>query len=126
MGEQTSEWSKLGGDVDDGRLYLEQGVGANCAKACTELIGKLTEVRDAARVLGRFDGLGTFPSGIALAEKFSKKAVGGDYSMVQALTDHIAEVEAMRDVFLRIESRYVATDENGAQALAAIDPEVGG
>ncbi len=126
MGEQTSVWSVLVGEVDQGRLYLEPGVGVNCAKACTELIGKLTELRNAARVLGRFDGLGTFPSGIALAEKFGKKAVGGDYSMVQALTDHIAEVEAMRDVFLRIEARYVATDERGAQALAATNPEVGG
>ncbi|WP_253277215.1 hypothetical protein [Rhodococcus sp. RD6.2] len=83
-------------------------------------------MRDLARQLGEIKGFGTFPSGIALAEKFSKKAVGGDYSMVQALTDHIAEVEAMRDVFLRIEAQYVATDERGAQALAAIDPEVGG
>ena len=124
--DELSTWQVMAEDVSAGRLFLERGVANRCAGHCSVLVERLVELRVQARRLGRVEGFGTFPSGIALAEKFSKKAVGGDYSMVQALTDHIAEVEAMRDVFLRIESRYVATDENGAQALAAIDPEVGG
>ncbi|WP_249353491.1 hypothetical protein [Rhodococcus sp. Q] len=122
----SDNWSALSVAVDNGDLLIERGVAQNCARHCTDLLVKLVDVQQRARALGDLKGMGTFPSGIALARKFSLKAVGGDYSMVQALTDHISEVEAMRDVFLRIEAQYVATDERGAQALAAIDPEVGG
>ena len=119
-------WGALGLAVDSGELFIERGVAQNCARHCTDLLVKLVDIKQRASALGDLNGFGTFPSGIALAKKFSLKAVGGDYSMVQALTDHIAEVEAMRDVFLRIEAQYVASDERGAQALAAIDPGVGG
>lgn len=118
---EDSEWKQLAGAVDGGQLYLEREIAIKCAGHCTTFAEELKRIRRMARTLGEAEGFGTFPSGIALAEKFSKKAVGGDYSMVQALTDHIAEVEAMRDVFLRIEARYVAADERGAQSFAAID-----
>ncbi|MFD4468312.1 hypothetical protein ACFWPA_08470 [Rhodococcus sp. NPDC058505] len=108
--------------MDEGRLSLERGVATNCARACAEFADELRALRERARQLGKIDGFGTFPSGIALATKFSRKAVGGDYSMVQALTDHIAEVEAMREVFERIEARYAAAEQRGEERFAAIDP----
>jgi hypothetical protein len=122
--ERRSEWTALGEQVDAGALYLERGTAANCAQHCATLLAELARLRDRAYGLQYVDGFGSFPSGIALAEKFSRKAVGGDYSMVQALTDHIAEVEAMRDVFLRIEAQYVTADESSAQALGAIGPDL--
>ncbi|CRK50450.1 conserved hypothetical protein [Rhodococcus sp. RD6.2] len=70
--------------------------------------------------LGAVKGMGTFPSGIALAEKFGKKAVGGDYSMVDALADHIAEVQAMQAVFQKIQARYDATEQSNADLLRGI------
>ena len=124
MTDRTSEWAALAEAVSEGHLYLEIGTARKCADHCSKHIAVLAELKDRAYALGHIDGLGAFPSGIALAEKFSKKAVGGDYSMVQALTDHIAEVEAMRDVFLRIEAQYMAADESSAQALGAIGPDL--
>ncbi len=70
------------------------------------------------------EGLGTLPSGIALAEKFSKKASGGEYSMDRALADHIAVVEQMRDTFLAIEARYVSAEEANAAAVAGVGSQV--
>lgn len=67
--------------------------------------------------LSTVDGFGTFPSGIALAQKFSLKAVGGSYSMDQALADHIAVVQGMQRVFERIEERYGAAEESAARGI---------
>lgn len=116
-------WASLTEAVGEGNLYVERGVAQNCASHCSELVTRLAELRDRANLLGDFAGLGTFPSGIALVTKFSRKAVGGDYSMVQALTDHIAEVEAMRDVFARIEARYVEAEQRGVEAFGVIDAQ---
>ncbi|MFD4292846.1 hypothetical protein ACFWQG_06455 [Rhodococcus sp. NPDC058532] len=118
----SAEWSSLAEDADSGRLLLDRGAAARCAVHCAEFVNHLVALREKAYSLGRLDGFGTFPSGIALATKFSRKAVGGDYSMVQALTDHIAEVEAMREVFERIEARYAAAEQRGEERFAAIDP----
>lgn len=116
------DWTSLGDQVDQGHLSLERGTAARCAQACADFVERLIALRDAAGYLGKIDGFGTFPSGVALAEKFSRKAVGGDYSMVQALTDHLTQVEAMREVFERIEARYADAEQRGVQAFAAIDP----
>jgi len=64
------------------------------------------------------------PSGIALASKFGRKASGGEYSLDQALIDHIAEVEQMRDVFLAIENRYAAAEEANTAAAAAVESQI--
>lgn len=122
----SDKWAALGAAAESGHLLLERGVVQDCARHCSELIEKLVAIRERAGMLGDLKGMGTFPSGIALAKKFSLKAVGGDYSMVQALTDHIAEVEAMREVFLRIEARYQAAEAGGVAKLAAVDAELDG
>ncbi|TXG91504.1 hypothetical protein DW322_16495 [Rhodococcus rhodnii] len=43
---------------------------------------------------------GTLPSAIALAEKFTLKADGGDDSLALRLREHIVLVEAMRDAYI--------------------------
>ncbi|WP_052030520.1 hypothetical protein [Rhodococcus triatomae] len=114
-------WVQFVGAADGGDLVLERGVGAQCAQHCDVLIAKLTDIRRQAVSLGSFRGLGTLPSGIAVAKKFARTAVGGEYSMEQALTDHIAEVQAMKDVFLRIEAQYEATDQATGDTIGAIE-----
>ncbi len=91
-----------------------------CAAACTRLVAELTQIRQQALSLGDFTGLGPLPSGIALAAKFSRKAVGGPNSMVGVLTAHIAEVEAMRAVFEKIEARYAAAEQRSVDGFSAI------
>ncbi|WP_233284414.1 hypothetical protein [Prescottella equi] len=61
---------------------------------------------------------------MALAEKFSRKASGGEYSLDLALADHITEVEQMRDVFLAIENRYAAAEEANTAAVAAVESQI--
>lgn len=40
--------------------------------------------------------------------------------MVDVLTAHIAEVEAMREVFVKIEARYLAAEQRSVDGFAAI------
>lgn len=74
-----------------------------------------------AKRLDKVDGLGMLPSGVVLAAKFGRKASGGDYSLDQALADHIAEVEQMRDLFLKIGAQYQASEDVNQQAVTAVD-----
>ncbi|WFR71688.1 hypothetical protein P9209_23390 [Prescottella defluvii] len=70
--------------------------------------------------MAHVDGFGQLPSGIALTAKFERKASGGEYSLDQALADHIAVVEQMRDVFLQIEARYTSAEEANTAAMTAV------
>ncbi|MFD1814480.1 hypothetical protein [Rhodococcus gannanensis] len=115
-------WRQVMGAAAGGSLVLDEGVGARCAQHCDVLIAKLEGLIDQAKYLADVKGLGTLPSGVAVATKFSRLADGGEYSMVQALTDHITEVQAMKDVFLQIEAQYAATDQATADTLGVIDP----
>lgn len=116
-------WQQLAAAVDGGELTMELGTARQCAQRCQVLLDQLDELRNRARALGTVEGFGILPSGVTLAEKFSKKAIGGDYSMVQALTDHIEQVELMRTVFETIERRYAETDQANVSMIGAIDRE---
>ena len=120
MAVENATWPALGNQVDKGTLFLERGSAQRCADACTTFIDQLRETRYAAERLGRADGFGSLPSGIALAAKFSRKAVGGPNSMVDVLTAHIAEVEAMREVFEKVEARYAAAEQLSVDGFTAI------
>ncbi|EME22389.1 hypothetical protein [Rhodococcus triatomae] len=119
-----SGWVGLGDYVDAGQLYLADGVPTRCAQHCARLAETLREIRDDVLKLPRLDGLGTLPSAVAVAEKINRTANGGDYSMADALADHIAEVEAMQALFEKIHLSYSATQDNTVSALTAIDPQV--
>lgn len=112
-----SNWSALAVAVDAGTLYLEPETAVRCAKHCETLLEVLRDLRSRATRLATVDGMGAFPSGIALARKFGEKASGGAYSMDRALADHIAEVQRMQAVFEAIDARYRETDESAARTI---------
>ncbi|CAM2814916.1 PE domain-containing protein [Prescottella defluvii] len=113
-------WSDLAGAVDGGELYLEPGVALRCAQRCEALISELSQLRERARVLGKVEGFGHLPSGSVMQAKFEAKAVSGDYPMVQALTDHIEEVDRMRSLFEKIDARFSATENDNATKFGVI------
>ncbi|WP_235870644.1 hypothetical protein [Rhodococcus xishaensis] len=114
-------WGALGGAVDAGDLYLEPGVARRCAQRCADLAAELRALRERAYRLRRVDGFGTQPSGLALKAKFEGKADGGEYSLVQALSDHIDEVERMQALLEKIDARYSATEGGTSSKFGAIE-----
>lgn len=118
-------WESLKSAVSTGDLVLERGVAQRCAARCDQLIDDLRTLRDRAVDLAVVEGFGDkLASGIALAAKFERKASGGDYSLDTAIGDHISVVEQMRDVFLEIEARYVATEEANTAAMTAVGSQI--
>ncbi|MGW0042511.1 hypothetical protein [Rhodococcus sp. NPDC003348] len=113
-------WAELGNRVDAGDLYLEAGTAGRCAMRCAEFVADLEVLRAKTRQLATVEGMGTFPSGIALAAKFGLKASGGAYSMDQALADHIVEVQRMQQVFEKIEAMYGAAEDSAVQGITSV------
>ncbi|MFD4292886.1 hypothetical protein ACFWPA_08695 [Rhodococcus sp. NPDC058505] len=120
MIDQGTSWSQIAQLVEEGGVRLDPGVAQRCAQHCSDFVALLEALQAEVRGLTRVEGMGTFPSGIALARKFSLKASGGSYSMDQALADHIAEVQRMRQVFERIEAMYAATDDAAARGITGV------
>lgn len=118
-------WRQLGESAAAGDLRLERGTAQRCAERCNALAARLKDIQYESKWLAKVEGLGDkLPSGIALAAKFERKALGGEYSLDQALAEHIAEVEQMRDVFLAIENRYAAAEEANTAAAAAVESQI--
>ncbi|WP_031938434.1 hypothetical protein [Prescottella defluvii] len=114
-------WSQLSSSVAAGELFFDGDTARRCADRCGQLIEQLKDVQLKGRSLSSVDGFGDrLPSGVALAAKFGRKASGGDYSLDQALADHIAEVEQMRDLFLKIGAQYQASEDANQQAVTAV------
>ncbi|MGO4203962.1 hypothetical protein AB4Z09_19850 [Rhodococcus sp. TAF43] len=121
MADDLQGWTTLATAVGEGQLYLEPGVAKNCAQKCDELLARMNALRDSAVRLAKIDGLGTLPSGVALAGKFERKASGGEYSLDRAIADHIVVVAQMRDLFTKIGAQYQAAEDANQQSLTNVD-----
>ncbi|MCA1008189.1 hypothetical protein LCL87_20970 [Rhodococcus hoagii] len=87
--------------------------------AVKSLVGQLQAIKDRALVPATIDGFGEHLSSAGCpCSQVRAQASAGEYSLDQALADHIAEVEQMRDVYLAVENRYTAADEANTAALA--------
>lgn len=118
-------WEALVGAVHAGELFMKDGVARECAERCSELMQQLEDIQSKARSLESVEGFGDrLPSGVALAQKFARKASGGEYSLDRAIADHIAVVAEMRDVFLQIEARYTAVEEANTAATTAVGSRI--
>ncbi|MET4613322.1 hypothetical protein ABIC28_004323 [Rhodococcus sp. PvR044] len=117
LSNSDSQWQPLGSMVDSGDLYLNPGVARRCAQRCAEFAVQLEALKDNAMNLATIDGLGNLQSGITLAAKFGKKAVGGDYSLDQAIVDHITIVQQMQQVFERVDAMYTASEERNSSGI---------
>jgi hypothetical protein len=112
------EWQALGAMADSGNLYLERDVAKRCAQRCAEFVVELGVLKEEVRSLASIDGFGDLlPSGVTLAAKFEKKASGGDYSMEQAIGDHITVVREMQQTFEKIDAIYSASEERGTAGI---------
>ncbi|MEO7079432.1 MAG: hypothetical protein ABIY38_11125, partial [Rhodococcus sp. (in: high G+C Gram-positive bacteria)] len=76
-----------------------------------------------AALLGNVRGMGEFPSGIALAKKFSLKAVGGENNLADVLQSHIDVVMAMQTVFRKFFDATADVDDSNAAVIGQDGPK---
>lgn len=114
-GITRTQWEQFGLEVDGGTFFLHPDVARGVLAACDEYRASLVESKRLARHLALVDGFGTLPSGQALRDKFSRKAVGGDDALVDVLASHITVIDEMRAFFTKcIESAQNQESENAA------------
>ncbi|MGG7104354.1 hypothetical protein [Rhodococcus sp. 24CO] len=102
----------------DLQLTVDPIVAKDLVLACNAWLGELGSIKNGLTRIATVSGMGTLQSGIVLAEKFSKKAVGGEDSLEKTLDSHIAVVKEMRAYFQACIDRYESVDDDNANRLA--------
>lgn len=112
-------WSHWGAAVGDQQLSVDLDVARGVVDACTALLGEIDSIEGDVGRLAVVAGMGTLQSGIALARKFSEKAVGGVDSLENVLRSHSETVAEMRDFFQKCIDRYESVDAVNAATYTA-------
>lgn len=121
VGIARTQWERFGLEVDNGTFSLDPGVARGVLAACDEYRASLLESKRMAGRLQLVDGFGTLPSGVALRDKFSRKAVGGDDALVDVLASHIAVIDEMRALFTKCIAAAENQDSANASSLQYLD-----
>lgn len=116
-----SQWERFGMEVDSGTFSLEPDVARGVLAACDEYRELLVDLKPRAENLQYVDGFGTLPSGQALRDKFSRKAVGGPDALVDVLVSHIAVIDEMRALFTKCIAAAQNQDSANASSLQNLD-----
>lgn len=113
------EFQTLAGEVDAGRLRMNDGAAERCANVCSAYIEGLDKLKLGGRDLVLLEAFGELGSARALGEKFFKLANGGGGSFEDIIQQHIDAAMQMRDVFTKAGAAYKATDQSTSEALGA-------
>ena len=116
-----SMWSAWTADLEHGGLSVDRDVANKLVSACNQLRDELVAMKDGLQDLTELKGMGTLQSGLDLAEKFSKKAIGGEDSLEKSLDSHIAVVKEMRAYFQACIDRYESVDGENAATHAKFE-----
>lgn len=104
------------GQAKAGELVLDPDVALDCAKACTDAITSLEEVRYRMSFQTGLLPLGDFDCGHQLAEILSDTT----QQFIDRLGDHITCLKAIHDMVGAQVTETLTTDEQTSQALARV------
>lgn len=121
VGTARTQWERFGLEVANGTFSLEPDVARGVLAACDEYRLLLIELAAEADGLQYVDGFGTLNSGLALRDKFSRKAVGGGDALVDVLASHISVVDEMRAFFTKCIVAVENQESVNASSLRNID-----
>lgn len=107
----------LAGQAKAGALVLDPDVAQDCAKACTDAIASLDEVRRNMDQRRTLLPLGDFSCGHDLAVILSDTT----QQFVDRLDEHITCLRAIHDMVGAQVAETLTTDEETAQALARVN-----
>jgi hypothetical protein len=117
-------WARLGNAASTGELRLEEAVAGEVAAACEELIKGYKFLKEQATGLRTVGGFGEIESGLQLAEKFGRKAVGGHDALVDRLEEHIAIVTMIQQTVTTAAAKIEGEDHMLTAHLSTIDPQL--
>ncbi|WP_017975935.1 hypothetical protein [Actinopolyspora halophila] len=111
LGAISEENSWLQQQISGGGLSMEPAAADSAAKVYEEKAGKVDLLVVEAGRLQQVPGLGDYPSGRQLANKFSQKAKNGSTGAADLLTQFAEELRRKADLFRQAKEKYIATDE---------------
>ncbi|NHD17607.1 MULTISPECIES: hypothetical protein [unclassified Actinopolyspora] len=111
LGEISKENSWIEQQIAGGGLSMEPAAADSAAKVYEEKAEKVRSLIDSAVALQQVKGLGDYPSGRQLANKFSQKATNGSTGAADLLRQFRDELLRKADLFRQAKEKYVATDE---------------
>ena len=117
MTNDQSLFLQLTQEAEAGRLFLEPDAAATCARACTNFIDVLIELKHRANTLLCKDAFGHLPSARALGQKFDDKATGPG-GLTEVLQQHIDVVTRMKNLFDAAGKAYLDTDADTRHRIA--------
>ncbi|WP_146134716.1 hypothetical protein [Actinopolyspora mortivallis] len=97
--------------IDAGGLSMKPDAADQAAKVYEEKARKVDALIDAAERLQQVPGLGDYPSGRQLAEKFGQKAKNGSTGAADLLGQFADELRRKAGLFQEAKKKYQATDE---------------
>ena len=118
--QSQSEWAGLKAQAAAGALRMEPGVAEACAAACQAAHEGLADNLPIARSCARVVGLGSWPSGIAIAQKFRDKAgldTPSNNSAVGVIRLNQDVLLEMRDTFRAAGRAYAAAEQANVDKL---------
>lgn len=117
------EWAGLKAQAVAGTLRMEPGVAEACATACQVCYEALTDDLKLVRRCARVEGLGSWSSGMAIAQKFRDKA-GVDNPVPNSaggvINAHRAVLLEMRDSYRAAGQAYAAAEQANADRLKGL------
>ncbi|KAA5837174.1 hypothetical protein ABT337_15760 [Saccharopolyspora hirsuta] len=103
--------------VGAGKLSLDPKVAEDAAKRVDEEIDKLEDLYKKAYALQRVKGLGDYPDGQQLAQRFQDKATDGEAGALPLIRLLQEELKKQAQAFRDAAKDYRATDEQNADDL---------
>lgn len=103
-----------------GELVLDPSVAQDCARACTDAIASLEEVKFDMGQRGRTPPLGAFTCG----DDLSKILTEVTQQFIDRLDEHIACLKAIHDTVGAQVTETLTTDEQTSQALGRVTGEI--
>ncbi|MFH5232655.1 hypothetical protein [Antrihabitans spumae] len=115
-------WQRLAREAADGRLRLEEGVANEVSSACQDLIAGYRRLIYDAGNLQLIRGLGDIESGLQLAAKLSRKAVGGHDALIDRLEEHITIVTMIQQTVTTAAAKIQVEEDLLTSHLSSVDP----
>ncbi len=117
LGKVSEQTAWINEQVGAGKLRLDPDAADEAAKRCREEADEMRVMGYKAEALERVEGLGDYPDGKALAERFRQKAVDPEAGAAALLKQMEQELHKLADAFEGAAKDYRATDEQAADDL---------
>ncbi|WP_461142774.1 hypothetical protein [Salinifilum aidingensis] len=114
LGEVSKQTGWINEQVGAGKLRLDPEAAEKAAKRCRDEADALAELRGNNQMIARVEGLGNYPDGKALQERFVQKATDSEAGALPLLEQMEAELRKLAEAFEGAAKDYRATDEQAA------------